>query len=52
MEAQLEQMFPPLSARPFPMVDRPAMLVDEEGIILAWYLPDAMTASRQVCCNK
>jgi hypothetical protein len=47
-EVRLEDMFPPLYPKPFPTVERPACIVDAEGIILAWYLPRALTVSRQV----
>jgi hypothetical protein len=60
-EKRLSDQFPPLSARPFPKVTLASTLVDAEGVILAWFLPGAFSASRQVshpnyitgqqCCN-
>ena len=40
--------FPPLFQKPFPIVSAPSSIVDSDSIIAAWYLPDGLTASRQV----
>jgi hypothetical protein len=48
LEEKLEEHFPPLFAKPFPLVSKPASLVDSEGVILAWFLPEGLTSSRQV----
>lgn len=47
-EERLSEQFPPLSARPFPKVTLPSTLVDTDDVILAWFLPGAFSASRQV----
>jgi hypothetical protein len=47
VEEKLEELFPPLFSKPFPLVSKPSCLVDSDGIILAWYLPDGLTCSRQ-----
>lgn len=49
VEAALEDMFPPLFTKPFPLVSTPCCIVDAEGVILAWYLPEGLTPSRQAC---
>jgi hypothetical protein len=47
VEEHLEEMFPPLFSKPFPLVSKPSCLLDSDGIILGWYLPDGLTYSRQ-----
>jgi len=48
MEDLLIEEFPPLASPPFPKVTMPSTLVDSDGVILAWFLPGAFTATRQV----
>ena len=31
------------------LVDEPAIILDASGAIIAWYLPDALTDTTQVC---
>jgi hypothetical protein len=47
-EDHLEALFPPLNVRPFPTVNIPCHIVDSDGLFLYWYLPDCLTATRQV----
>lgn len=48
VEDAFAAMFPPLFNKPFPLVSTPSSIVDPEGIIAAWYPPEALTAARQV----
>jgi hypothetical protein len=48
-EDEILAKFPPLYQRPFPTVTEPCCVVDNQGVILAWYLPRCLTAKRQVC---
>lgn len=45
MEAALKRRYAPLNGVTASM---PCIVVDKEGIILAWYLPGILTSSRQV----
>jgi hypothetical protein len=44
-EESLRQQYPPLNGV---MASMPCIIVDMQGIILAWYLPGILTDSRQV----
>ena len=44
-EASLKQQYPPLNGV---MASLSCIIVDMQGIILAWYLPGILTDSRQV----
>lgn len=46
-EDRLSQLFPALHAKPYPVMAEPCIVVDRNGLILAWYLPDTLTAERQ-----
>jgi len=48
VEDQMERMFPPLFATPYPVVQTPCSLSDASMAILYWYLPNALTEHRQV----
>ena len=48
LEETMESLFPPLFPRPFPMVDSPCVIMDNNAIIIYWYLPGCLTLSRQV----
>jgi hypothetical protein len=39
LEEKLEEHFPPLFAKPFPLVSKPALLVDSEGLFLPGFYP-------------
>jgi hypothetical protein len=47
VEERMESMFPPLFARPFPTIDTPCTIIDNEDNILCWYLPGCLTLTRQ-----
>lgn len=51
-EAEILSTFPPLFCKDsgglLPLQDRPCTIVDSTGIIVLWYLPDALTNARNV----
>lgn len=51
-ECDLLRRFPPLfsstSDTLLPLQDEPCTVVDSKGIIVLWYLPDAITRARNV----
>lgn len=51
-EAELLRDFPPLFCNEpgelLPLQDQPCIVVDSQGIIVLWYLPDAITRARNV----
>lgn len=50
VEEAIEINFPPAEKKPFPTLSKPAIIVDKNGIILVWYLPEALGQNRQVSC--
>lgn len=48
VEERLEERFRRAYEKPFPHIQDPCVLVDIDGIILAWYLPAGLTVERQV----
>jgi hypothetical protein len=48
IEEELLQNFPQILKPPFPTISDPVCLVDYDGFILSWYLPECLTFSRQV----
>lgn len=47
-ESQASEHFPPLYSPPYPLVQHPATVLDSQGRILVWYLPNGFTPERQV----
>jgi hypothetical protein len=48
LEQELLKKFPPLNNPPFPTTFVPSCILDIEGSILSWYLPNCLTLDRQV----
>jgi hypothetical protein len=48
VEDNLEAMFPPLHPPPHPLISEAITIVDNQGIILCWYLPRCLSRGRQV----
>lgn len=48
VEERLAALFEKAYEKPFPYVQEPCIVVDKDGIILAWYLPAGLTFERQV----
>ncbi len=46
-ECRRSILFPPLLPRSTP-IDFPCVIVDQSGIVLAWYLPDILTSAMKV----
>ena len=55
-EADIAETFPPLFSDShgelFPLQDQPCTIVDCTGIIVLWYLPDALTEARTVIISS
>lgn len=47
-EDYLEEKFPPVFQPPYRHVNEPCIVVDCNGVILLWYLPDLLSSLRQV----
>jgi len=52
-EQDLFRRFPPLfssvNGALLPLQDEPCTIVDSKGIIVLWYVPNAITRARNVC---
>ena len=48
VEVVQETHFPPIFARPFPLLVHPNISTDLHGNILVWHLPGIMSTSTQV----
>ncbi|TFK58478.1 hypothetical protein BDN72DRAFT_782038, partial [Pluteus cervinus] len=47
-EVEFLQEFPPIYSQPYPVLSSPTIVIDDEGRIIVWYLPDILFRVRQV----
>lgn len=49
LEEEITSRFPKAFPEiPHPLTHKPSIIVDRHGVILAWYLPEVLTQTRQV----